>query len=686
MKLDEKVQYIKGVGPKKSSALAKVGIDVVYDLLTYYPRRYEDQSSLKRLDEVVAGEVETIRGVVVNVTESAPRRGLNILKALVTDGAGYMQLTWFNQPFLKKNMKAGQKIFATGKINYAYGGQGQFAMNPIISYEFAAPETAAVQHNMLPVYAASDALNQKFLRKIIEQVLGEVEAVPEILPKYVLASNGLMARKTAIEKIHFPDTEAEMEKARERLAFEELYLIQCGLLLLKKQQRQRQKGIRHLMNSRLVKQVEDKIPFKLTGDQLKAWQEICHDMERAVPMRRLVQGDVGSGKTIVAALALVKAIENGYQGAMMTPTEILASQHFVNLEELLGPCGIRVGLLSGKLTKKQRDGMRQKIADGAIDLIIGTHALIQEDVHFANLGLVVTDEQHRFGIRQRAVLEEKGEKMPDVLVMTATPIPRTMTLTVYGDLDVSAIQELPPGRKPIRTFVRRPDKSDLIYRFVRDEIEKGRQAYVVCPLIEMSETANLRSAEEVYEELSQGIFQGIRCALVHGKLSSKEKGQIMADFHADKIKLLVATTVIEVGVNVPNASIMVVEGADRFGLAQLHQLRGRIGRGAYQSYCILIAQGKSAVAKERLEIMAKCNSGFTLAEEDLKLRGPGQFFGAMQHGLPDLKIADVLHDVAILLKARKAALQTMERADDLSCVKEVLALQYKEHFSNITDH
>ena len=686
MKLDEKVQYIKGVGPKKSSALAKVGIDVVYDLLTYYPRRYEDQSSLKRLDEVVAGEVETIRGVVVNVTESAPRRGLNILKALVTDGAGYMQLTWFNQPFLKKNMKAGQKIFATGKINYAYGGQGQFAMNPIISYEFAAPETAAVQHNMLPVYAASDALNQKFLRKIIEQVLGEVEAVPEILPKYVLESNGLMARKRAIEKIHFPDTEAEMEKARERLAFEELYLIQCGLLLLKKQQRQRQKGIRHLMNSRLVKQVEDKIPFKLTGDQLKAWQEICHDMERAVPMRRLVQGDVGSGKTIVAALALVKAIENGYQGAMMTPTEILASQHFVNLEELLGPCGIRVGLLSGKLTKKQRDGMRQKIADGAIDLIIGTHALIQEDVHFANLGLVVTDEQHRFGIRQRAVLEEKGEKMPDVLVMTATPIPRTMTLTVYGDLDVSAIQELPPGRKPIRTFVRRPDKSDLIYRFVRDEIEKGRQAYVVCPLIEMSETANLRSAEEVYEELSQGIFQGIRCALVHGKLSSKEKGQIMADFHADKIKLLVATTVIEVGVNVPNASIMVVEGADRFGLAQLHQLRGRIGRGAYQSYCILIAQGKSAVAKERLEIMAKCNSGFTLAEEDLKLRGPGQFFGAMQHGLPDLKIADVLHDVAILLKARKAALQTMERADDLSCVKEVLALQYKEHFSNITDH
>lgn len=686
MKLDEKVQYIKGVGPKKSSALAKVGIDVVYDLLTYYPRRYEDQSSLKRLDEVVAGEVETIRGVVVNVTESAPRRGLNILKALVTDGAGYMQLTWFNQPFLKKNMKAGQKIFATGKINYAYGGQGQFAMNPIISYEFAAPETAAVQHSMLPVYAASDALNQKFLRKIIEQVLGEVEAVPEILPKYVLESNGLMARKTAIEKIHFPDTEAEMEKARERLAFEELYLIQCGLLLLKKQQRQRQKGIRHLMNSRLVKQVEDKIPFKLTGDQLKAWQEICHDMERAVPMRRLVQGDVGSGKTIVAALALVKAIENGYQGAMMTPTEILASQHFVNLEELLGPCGIRVGLLSGKLTKKQRDGMRQKIADGAIDLIIGTHALIQEDVHFANLGLVVTDEQHRFGIRQRAVLEEKGEKMPDVLVMTATPIPRTMTLTVYGDLDVSAIQELPPGRKPIRTFVRRPDKSDLIYRFVRDEIEKGRQAYVVCPLIEMSETANLRSAEEVYEELSQGIFQGIRCALVHGKLSSKEKGQIMADFHADKIKLLVATTVIEVGVNVPNASIMVVEGADRFGLAQLHQLRGRIGRGAYQSYCILIAQGKSAVAKERLEIMAKCNSGFTLAEEDLKLRGPGQFFGAMQHGLPDLKIADVLHDVAILLKARKAALQTMERADDLSCVKEVLALQYKEHFSNITDH
>ena len=685
MKLEQKVQYIKGVGPKKSQALARLGIVLVYDLLTYYPRRYEDQSDLRTIAESVPGEEGTVSGVIISVTESCPRRGLKILKALVSDGSAYIQLSWFNQPYLKAKIKTGKKIFATGKIQYAYGGQGQFAMNQIISYEIAETQQEKISYNILPVYGSTEVLTQNFLRKTMEEILSETTEIPEVLPRYVRDRCKLISRDKALRQIHFPTDNESIKEARERLAFEELYLIQCGLLLVKKLQREKKAGIRHLENSRLLEQVQGNIPFTLTPDQKKVWREICADMERKTPMRRLVQGDVGSGKTIIAALGLAKTIENGYQGALMAPTEILASQHFDSFMKLFAGCGIRIGLLSGHLSKNKKELLHEKIAAGEIDLVIGTHALIQEEVHFSALGLVVTDEQHRFGIRQRAKLEEKSRKMPDVLVMTATPIPRTMTLTVYGDLDVSLIQQLPPGRKPVRTFVRSPHKCEQIYRFVRAEIEQGRQAYVVCPLIEISEAVKQRSAQEVFEELSQGIFFDVNCALIHGKLSSKEKERIMLDFYDNKIQLLVATTVIEVGVNVPNASIMVVEGADRFGLAQLHQLRGRIGRGEYASYCVLVAEGKSEVAKERLKIMESTSSGFVLAEEDLKLRGPGQFFGSMQHGLPDLKIADVLQDVELLLKARSAALETMERSEDLGQVREVLALQYKEHFTNITD-
>ena len=427
------------------------------------------------------------------------------------------------------------------------------------------------------------------------------------------------------------------------------------------------------------------LPFELTGDQRRAWNDICNDMESSVPMRRLVQGDVGSGKTVIAMLALIKTVENGYQGALMAPTEILARQHYEGFVKQLEPLGVKVDLLSGKLTKKQREQIYEELAAQQIDIVIGTHALIQEQVSFKKLGLVVTDEQHRFGINQRAELEKKGTLMPDVLVMTATPIPRTMTLTVYGDLDVSLIRELPPGRKPVRTFVRTPDRRELIYKFMRDEISKGRQGYVVCPLIEDSEESNLLSAEAVYDELTHGIFRDIPCGLVHGKLKQKDKEAIMQEFYEGHLKLLVATTVIEVGVNVPNASMMVIENAQQFGLAQLHQLRGRIGRGEYSSYCVLVTDGKTEVSKERMRIMETTSDGFVLAEEDLKLRGPGQFFGSMQHGLPDLKIADVLQDIDILLEARRAALETMENRVDLDYVLPILELQYKEHFMNITD-
>ena len=687
MKIQDSVQYLKGVGPKKKAELARLGIATVYDLLTYFPRTYEDQSVLTRIADLQPGTVATVAGTIVNLQEQTGRRGLTILTAYLNDGTGILQVTWFNQKYLKKTLKAGRRVFVSGKAAYAYGGRGQFAMSQLRSFQVLEPgEQAQGLCGILPVYAATEHLNQKFFRTLVREALEAVGDLPELIPARILAAHHLMGRREALYAAHFPKDGAELKRARYRLAFSELYLIQCGLLLLKKQSQETKRGIRHQPSGKLVKAVLAGLPFTLTHDQQQAWQEICRDMERTVPMRRLVQGDVGSGKTVIAMLALVKTVENGRQGAMMAPTEILAAQHYESLSSKLAPLGIRVGYLSGHLTPKKRRAMHEAIARHEVDIIIGTHALIQDDVHFAHLGLVITDEQHRFGIAQRAALEKKGAHVPDVLVMTATPIPRTMTLTVYGDLDVSLIRELPPGRQPIRTFVRRPDRRPLIYQYVRSQIEAGRQAYVVCPLIEMNEESDLPSAEEVYDELRFGIFSGIPCGLVHGRLAPAEKERVMQDFYADRIKLLVSTTVIEVGVNVPNASIMVIEHAERFGLAQLHQLRGRIGRGSYASYCILVSEGKTENARERLKIMAETSDGFKLAEEDLRLRGPGQFFGSMQHGLPDLKIARVPEDLAILLDAHKAAEATLLSQGDLDFIRPILALQYKERFAHIMEN
>ena len=687
MKLSDSIQYVKGVGPKKKVELNRLGIKTVYDLLTYYPRTYEDQSVLTKIADLKAGCQATVAGVIVNVSDrQGGRRGMTIITALIGDGSGFLQITWFNQKYLKKQLKPGSRVFVTGKVSYAYGGRGQFAMSQLASFQILGEaDEAETLTGIMPVYGATEKLNQKFFRKIIKELFASELEVEEIIAEPIKAKYNLLNRFEALKNIHFPENFTELKIARARLAFEELYMIQCGLLLLKKRVQEKKSGVRHLADSNLLKQVLTALPFKLTHDQAKTWQEIKHDMESSVPMRRLVQGDVGSGKTVIALLALVKTVENGYQGALMAPTEILASQHYESFQKLLSDFGIRVGFLSGRLTKKKREEMYALLAEQKIDIVIGTHALIQEGVHFAKLGLVVTDEQHRFGIDQRAELEKKGELTPDVLVMTATPIPRTMTLTVYGDLDVSLIQELPPGRQPIRTFVRTPDRRELIYQYVLTQLKAGRQAYVVCPLIEMNEESDLPSAEEVYDELRFGFFQGVPCGLVHGRMKPAEKEQIMQAFYEDKIKLLVATTVIEVGVNVPNASIMVIEHAERFGLAQLHQLRGRIGRGEYKSYCILVSDMKTENAKERLKIMATTSDGFKLAEADLKMRGPGQFFGTLQHGLPDLKIADVLGDMDILFKAREAAEETLQHKYDISLILKHLALQYQQQFLNITE-
>lgn len=693
MELSDDIEVLKGVGPKKAQQLHGLGLCSLFDLLTHFPRSYEDQSSITPIGRLEAGERATVAGVITGLQEKrAGRRGMVILTATISDGTGFLQLTWFNQKFLKQKLKTGRRIFASGRTAYAYGGQGQLAMSQMTSFEIVEDEGADMEAKcgILPVYSAGENVKQSMLRALTEQLLGLAEAgelaVPEVIPEGVRQQYGLLPRLQACRQIHYPEDRQQVENARYRLAFEELYLIQYGLMLLKKRRQERQQGIRFASCGSLTGGVLSSLPFRLTDDQQNAWQDICNDMERPVPMRRLVQGDVGSGKTVIAMLALVKAVENGFQGAMMAPTEILARQHFESFSGSLEPLGIRVALLSGRLTKKAKQEMYDRLAAHEIDIVIGTHALIQEDVSFANLGLVVTDEQHRFGINQRAVLEKKGRLVPDVLVMTATPIPRTLTLTVYGDLEVSLIRQLPPGRKPVRTFVRGRDRRELIYKFVLEEIKKGRQAYVVCPLIEMNEDSGLYSAQEVYEELTGGIFYGIKCGLVHGKLKQKEKEELMQEFYEGKIKLLVATTVIEVGVNVPNASIMVVENAQRFGLAQLHQLRGRIGRGEYASYCIFVAEERTEAARQRMEIMERTTDGFVLAEEDLKLRGPGQFFGSMQHGLPDLKIADVGQDIDILLRARQAAMETVKGGEGLPEVLAALQLQYREQFFNITEN
>lgn len=699
MKLSDDIQYLKGVGPKKAQSLRNLGINCIYDLITYFPRTYEDQSALTPISSLTPGEVETTAGTITNVEERTGGRyggkGMSIITALITDGTGFLQVTWFNQKFLKPKLKTGKRLFVTGKSTYAYGGRGQFAMSQLSSFQIL-DDKDAVQDSLgiQPVYGLTSQINQKLLRGLIRHVLfpqveenQEVSApqvvLPELLSKDIIGRYHLMSRSEAICQMHFPDNLQKLQQARSRLAFEELYLIQCGLMLLKRQTQDNKQGIAHKQNGKLVRQLSKALPFKLTNDQLRTWNEIACDMERDTPMRRLVQGDVGSGKTVIAMLALVKTVENGFQGALMAPTEILASQHYEGFSKMLEPLNIRVELLSGKLTKKKREAVYERLLNHEIDIVVGTHALIQENVHFAKLGLVVTDEQHRFGIHQRAELEKKGELSPDVLVMTATPIPRTMTLTVYGDLETSLIKELPPGRKPVRTFVRTPERRELIYQFMRQQIEEGRQGYVVCPLVEMKDDIDLPSAQEVYEELSSGIFYGIPCGLVHGKMKPKEKDAVMEEFHAGRIKLLVATTVIEVGVNVPNASMMVIENAERFGLAQLHQLRGRIGRGEYASYCVLVTGSRTDNAKERMHIMESTSDGFVLAEEDLKLRGPGQFFGTMQHGLPDLKVANVLEDIDILLRAREAAIETMNIPLLCAQIQPILAMQYKEHFQNI---
>ena len=694
MDLTLNVKTLPRFGKTRVEGCKSLGIVTIYDLLTFYPRAYEDKSSITPIGGLRVNEVVTVSGSVVDFRTSISPRGFHILTIFIEDGTGSLGITWWSRGsnYLVEQIRKGRRLVVTGKTAYAYGGHGQLALGSPKDFRWLEANEPAIPDGILPVYRANSKITLRFMRETMRKLLNELtpEDIFDPLTPEICRACDLIDKLTALSEIHFPASQAKLSAARKRLAFEELYLIQVGLLLIKRQARHEARGICHAVGKEAEESLLKSLPFDLTKDQKKAWKEICADMESPYPMRRLLQGDVGAGKTAVAALALVKAAAGGYQGAMMAPTEILAGQHYDTLSKMLSPLNLRVGLLTGHLKKAAREEILTAMRNHEVDIVVGTHALIQDGADFAALGLVVTDEQHRFGVAQRAKLEQKGRGTPDVLVMTATPIPRTMTLTVYGDLDVSLLKEKPPGRQKIRTFLRDPERRTLIYEFVRKELLAGRQAYVVCPRIAGDESedetsAKLPSVEDIHAELTEGILSGLPCALIHGRMKQEEKERVMADFYAGKIKALVATTVIEVGINVPNATIMVIEQADNFGLAQLHQLRGRIGRGSLASYCILVSAAKNEISRERLRIMEQTDDGFLLAEEDLKLRGPGQFFGAVQHGLGDLKIADALRDTDILLLARRAATEAVNNPESVNRALPLLNALHSENFARILE-
>jgi len=670
------VTYCKGVGPKISQLLNKLKIFTVMDLLNYFPSRHIDYSNRTKIRDIQEGENVAIFGEIreVNIHNSPNKAGLTILTITVSDGTGRVKSTWFYkkvnrkmQEHYKARYPKGANIILSGvaKQDKFFGGfsiEKQEAT--VISADF---EQKDIIHNarIVPVYPLCENMNAKTLRKaIFNAIENYLDKVENILPQNIIEEYELLDKQTAIKQIHFPDNFEILEKAKRSLIFEELFILQLKFMLIREQVRKN--IITNKINIKpngLVDNFVKSLPFKLTEGQNKAFNEILSDLNSTEPMQRLLQGDVGSGKTVVACMMLLAAVENGYQGAIMAPTEILATQHYKNFVEWLTPLGLHVGLFVGKHGAKIRREMQTNLANGQTHIAIGTHALIQDAVEFKNLGAVVVDEQHRFGVKQRKELAQKGSS-PQLLTMTATPIPRTLALSVHGDLDVTVIDELPKGRKPVLTsLISGSTMRNDAYKLIREEVKKGNRAYIVFPLIDESETLSAKAATKEAEKLQAKIFPDLKIGLVHGKLSAQEKEENMQKFKKGEFDILVSTTVIEVGVDVPEATVMIIENAERFGLSQLHQLRGRVGRSDRQSYCILASDTKSPETKQRLNVMTQTNNGFVIAEKDLQIRGPGEFMGTRQSGLPDLLIADLVNDVEILEAARNAAVKFIKEDD-----------------------
>ena len=665
----EPVTRLKGIGPKKALEFENINVVTIGDLLNHFPRQgcYLDYSHIRTIGELTTGgEMQLFRGTIVRMNNRRSARNLKYATITIGDGTGFAEIVLFGaQTYMTRVYHTGDEVLVIGKV--MPGRTAKSVTGASLSH---VKEDGAEAPGILPTYALTGSLTQNQVRGAVRQALALArKELPECLPEKILRAKQFLPRLEALENIHFPKSPELLEKARQRLIFEELFFLQCGLLYHRVEIKKDSQGIKMARCGTMVRKVLDNLGFSLTDSQKKAWQEIDDDMQSPEPMNRLVQGDVGSGKTALALLALAKAVENGYQGCLMAPTEILAEQHYQEMQKVLEPAGIRTALLTGGLSAKTRRQVLEGLADGSIQAVVGTYALIQDKVVFHSLALAITDEQHRFGVAQRAKLQAKSQYAPHVLVMTATPIPRTLALTVYGDLDVSLMKGLPPGRKPVRTLCYTEDKRPAVYQGMVHQIREGHQAYVVCPLIEESEGVDAKAAEELYEELTSTYLRGIPCGLLHGRLKPEEKDAVMESFARNETKVLITTTVVEVGVNVPNATLMVIEGADRFGLAQMHQLRGRVGRGSAQSYCVLLTASTNPVTLERLQIMRSCSDGFLLAEKDLELRGAGQFFGLRQHGLSDLYIADILRDTDTLVEARKAAQWAMGNP---SIAKEVI--------------
>lgn len=642
------IRFLKGVGEKRAELLRKKGIDTVGALLRFYPRAYLDWQNITPISECHEGENVCVRAEITSPVKTANiRRGMTLYKFSAADDSGVIEVTLFNRKYLAENLREGRSYLFYGKLGYG-----------ITLRQMSSPEIMPAEYmGIEPVYAASEGLSSKTIEKIMKNALVYTDSMQDAIPDGIRKKNGLCDFKTALKSIHFPLERQALESAKRRLVFEELFVLQTGLLFLK---RRRRALAGCTVKENLLDEFKKTLSFKLTGAQERVINECLTDMMSPRPMNRLIQGDVGSGKTAVAAALMYISAGNGFQSALMAPTELLAEQHFKTLCKITENSGIKCALLTGSLTKKQKDEVKAGLKSGKIKVAVGTHALLTDDVEFESLGLVVTDEQHRFGVGQRGRLSSKGNN-PHTLVMSATPIPRTLGLIIYGDLDISIIDEYPAGRQKVATYCVDSSYNARVYNYIKKFIAEGRQAYIVCPLVDENEALGIKSASEYYEELSENQFKGYTVGLLHGKMKPKDKESVMRRFAAGEIQLLISTTVIEVGIDVPNAALMVIENAERFGLSQLHQLRGRIGRGEYSSACILISDVKSGDTKRRLDVIKNNTDGFKIADEDLKLRGPGDFLGSRQHGLPDMKIADIFADRETLHSAGKEAEELLRR-------------------------